>query len=182
MFVENEIYKINICKDETFTVDSADNKPYDLVFNPSNMDRSDYYKTLSICIDVNGSQKHLALIGSLYAGDEDIAVLKDKDLIVLMNTMLTVIDCNALTIKSCKTISDFGVYFSLHKFDDGYVVYGELDIIKLSAELETDWSFSGADIFVTLDGRCSFYIEDDTICLIDWNGTEYKIDKYGNEL
>lgn len=36
MHLENNKYSVNIAVDTTYTVDSADNKPYDLVFNPAN--------------------------------------------------------------------------------------------------------------------------------------------------
>jgi len=144
------------------------------------MRRSDYYKVFSICIDDNGKQKHIALIGSWYGADENIAVLECSDLIVLINTMLVVIDCSTLAIKHCQTISNGGVYFAIQKFDDGYIVFGDLDILKLSAEYETVWSFSGADVFVTQDGSNPFYIDNNIIYLTDWNGTKYIVDKFGD--
>ena len=182
MFIENDIYKVSIYKDETFTIDSTDSKSYDSILNPLNMKRSDYYQAISINIETTSNRRSLVLIGSIYGADEGIAILEDAVLIVLMNTRLTVIDCESLAIKTSNDISEFGTYFSLYRFYDGYIVYGELDIIKLSLELEPEWSFFGADIFVSSDGRCPFNIKGDTINLIDWNGTEYTIDKFGKQL
>ena len=183
MFLENDIYKINISKDETFTIDSTDNKPYDIILNPLNIKRSDYYKAISISIETASNQTNLVMVGSICGSVEDIAILEGSTLIVLMDTRITAIDCETLAIKSSNDISDFGIYFSLHRFYDGYIVYGELDIIKLSIELKPEWSFYGEDIFVSLDGRrCPFSIKGDTIALIDWNGKEYIIDKFGKQL
>ena len=182
MLIENGDYTVNICRDEAFTVGSTDNKLYDTIFNPCNMERSDYYKVLSICIDGNDNHKCIALIGSMFGADENIAVLEGHNLIVLMNTTLTVIDCSVLTIKYCQNISNGGTYFAIQKFDDGYIVYGELDILKLSTEYETMWLFSGADIFVTQDGSNPFYVDNNIIYLTDWNGTKYIVDKFGNEI
>ena len=182
MFIENEFYKVSISRDETFTLNSTDNKPYDCIFNPSGMRRSDWFKTLSININSDDGQKNIALLGSPFGSDKDIAILEGSDLFVLMNTTLNCIDCQNLSVKFCKTIADFGEYFSIYKYDNGFVVYGELDIIKLSSVFDIEWSFSGADIFVTHDGTHAFSIENDIIHLLDWNGTHYFVDRFGKEI
>lgn len=180
-YIESELYKIYIEKDRTFTLDSADNKPYDLILNPFEMKRSDYYTVLSINIDIGGKQKNIALVGTLYGEASDIAVLDDHDLVVLMNTNLVVIDCNYLVVKLSKCVSEYGVYFSIYKFEGSYIIYGELDIIKLSSTLTVDWSFSGEDIFVTQDGSRPFAIENGLIHLTDWNGRKYTVNRFGKE-
>jgi len=182
MFIENEIYKVKIIRDETFTLNSTDNKPYHCVFNPDDMKRSDYYKVLSITVEYFDSEKRIALIGSLFGADEDIALLDGNDLIILMNTTITVINCQTLSISLHKAIAKGGIYFSMHRFDNGFVIYGELEILKLSFEFEKEWDFSGADIFVTHDGSNPFHIENDTIHLLDWEGRQYVVDRFGNEL
>ena len=106
----------------------------------------------------------------------------NDDLIVLMNTTLTVIDCRTLSIKFSKEISDFGIFFSIHKFENGYIVCGELDILKLSPAFEREWSFSGADIFVSPDRDSSFCIEKDTIHLSDREGRRYILNNFGEEI
>ena len=70
----------------------------------------------------------------------------------------------------------------IDKFKNGYVVYGELDILKLSPTFDIEWSFSGEDIFVSQDGSMPFQIANDTIYLSDWNGRKYTIDRYGKEI
>ena len=182
MIVENEIYKIEITKDETFSLDSTDNKPYGYILNPTDMKRSDYYQALSIDIDNGITQTCIALIGSLYGTVQDVAILENDCLIVLMNTTITAIDGRTLAMKFHKKISDFGIYFSIYEFENGYIIYGELDILKLSPTFEREWSFGGADIFVSLDGDRSFYIEKDIIYLSDWEGRRYIVNKFGEEI
>ena len=182
MVIENEVYKIIITIDETFTLNSTDNKPYEHIFNPSNLNCSNFYKIFSINIDDDNQKKHIGLIGSGYATVENTAVLENNDLIVLMNTTLTVIDCCTLVLKLHKTISDCGMFFSIYKFENGYIVYGELDVLKLSSDFEIEWMFSGAEIFVQEDGSNSFYIEKDIIHLLDWEGRKYTLNKFGEEI
>lgn len=179
MLIDNGIYKIEIVKDATFTLDSVDNKPYALILNPNNMKRSDYYKAFSINIDNSTDQKCIALIGSFFGSDEDVAILEDNALTVLMNATISVIDCRTLELKLHKKISARGIYCSIYKFENGYIVYGELEILKLSSNFEVEWSFSGEDVFVTQDGSLPFYIQDKSIYLTDWNGSTYIVNKLG---
>ena len=52
MVLQNDICKVNISIDTTYTVESTDNKPYDLVINPRHLKHSDMYKVFSIQIDL----------------------------------------------------------------------------------------------------------------------------------
>jgi len=69
---------------------------------------------------------------------------------------------------------------AIYEFDGGYVIHGELEIIKLSATLEIEWVFRGGEIFVRLDGDCSFEIKGDKIHVVDWANVRYEIDRFGN--
>jgi hypothetical protein len=184
MLIENNTYKIAIARDDTFSLNSADNKPYDFILNPFNMTRGgDYYTALAISIDNGVCLKKFVIIGSdSRGGAYDAAVLENDDLIVLMNTMLFIIDCRTFDLKFHKEIAEFGIYFSIYKFADGYVIYGETDILKLSSEFETEWTYTGYDIFTSIDAEIPFCITGDTICLSDLAGRKYKLDKFGREI
>jgi len=182
VFVENEFYRIRISEDKTFTLDSVDNKPYDCIINPSGMRREDHVKALSITIDSRDKQKRIALLGSLFGTDEDVALLESNELIVLMNTKITVISCQSLSVSLSKSIAEYGAYFSIHRFDNGFVINGELEVLKLSSEFNRQWSFTGSDIFVTRDGSSPFRIANNLIHLSDWSGRHYVIDRHGREL
>jgi len=180
MKLKNFNYEINIEIDTTYTLESMDNKKYDYVFNPNNLTRKDYTKVLGIEIkNVYGNVVNIALIGYIYASSDDYAVLEDSKLIILMDSTIIVIELKKFTIKH-KCIGDSGCYFSIHSFCDGYVIYGEQEIIKINLNLEVEWTFSGADIFVLpYSDESAFKINGEIIELIDWNGASYKIDKYG---
>jgi len=96
-----------------------------------------------------------------------------------MNSVIVGIDCQTFSLVLHKVISSFGIGISINRFCDGYIIHGELEILKLSDKFELEWSFSGADIFVTEDEGNSFYIEKDIIHVTDWEGNKYKIDKFG---
>ena len=59
---------------------------------------------------------------------------------------------------------------------DGYLIYGEIEIIKLDNEFNTLWKFSGRDIFVSTTGKNAFELTDHSIKLYDFNDNFYEID------
>ena len=85
MILQNDLCFINISIDTTYTVESTDNKPYDLVINPRHLRHNDMYKTFSVQIDLFSKTIRIALIGDFYSYDKDCAVLEDKILTILQN-------------------------------------------------------------------------------------------------
>ena len=70
MILQNDLCFINISIDTTYTVESTDNKPYDLVINPKHLRRNDMYKTFSVQIDLFSKVISIALIGDFYSYDK----------------------------------------------------------------------------------------------------------------
>ena len=181
MFLENDLYKINIMVDSAFKVDSADNKNYDRVFNPFGYTQEDFLKTLSIKITSGGVKRRIALTGSGLCPELDIAILEESKLIVLMNTELIEFDLDLMIIKEQRNFDTYCL-FSIYPFDDGYIVYGEMEIIKLNKKYEAEWVFMGADIFVLPGKGNAFTICGDKIVLFDWNGYKYTVGKDGKAI
>lgn len=180
MYLENDKYIINIAVDTTYTVDSADNKPYDLVFNPANMKHNDYSKTFCIEVVIHEQTKTMALIGGLYCYDSDCAILEEDILTVLQNNMITQIDLSTDSLVQHKVLDTMGCNFGIYQKYNYYIIYGEIEIIRLNEQFKKVWSFSGEDIFVSHNGECPFSLADNIIMLNDWNGTYYEIDLNGN--
>ena len=180
MYLENDKYIVNIAVDTTYTIDSADNKPYDLVFNPSNMKHNDYSKTLCIEVVFHEQAKTMALIGGLYCYDSDCAILEEDILTVLQNNMITQINLSTDTLVQYKVLDTIGCNFGIYQKSNYYIIYGEIEIIRLNQKFDKVWAFSGADIFVSQNGEYPFAMVDDKIMLNDWNGTYYEIDLNGN--
>ncbi len=78
-----------------------------------------------------------------------------------------------------KTKADQATCFQIFKYEDDYLIHGELQVSKLDSNGEIKWEFSGADIFVSIDNEEEFRIENDGILLTDFEGTKYKIDFNG---
>jgi hypothetical protein len=178
--LSNNKYKVEIIEDKTYTLQSTDNMHYDYVFNPDNLTRNDYLMTLAIHVIENGTEKKYALIGSRFGNVEKCAVLENSTLTILIDDSISQIDLKSDSIIRHKVISNYGTCFTIYKIESGYIIHGELEILKIDLSLNVKWTFSGADIFVTPDGDQAFQIINDKIILHDWNGTIYKLDMLGN--
>lgn len=67
MILQNEICHIEINIDETYTVDSVDNRHYDVTLNPEHYRHNDLSKTLSIHIGLYAREFQVALIGPYHS-------------------------------------------------------------------------------------------------------------------
>lgn len=94
MELQNERCNVKISTDEMYTVDSTDNKSYDLILNPGSYKHNDLYKVFSIEITNSSGKIRLALIGGFYSYDKDCAVIEDGVLTVLQNDTIIQIDIN----------------------------------------------------------------------------------------
>ena len=172
---QNDKYCVEITLDETYTIDSADNKRYDYVLNPSIKSRGNMYKVLHLLI--KGVQNaDIALIGDYYTYPEDCAILEDENLTVLQNDYITQINLKTVQIIASYELDVFGTTFSIYRMSDGYLIYGEIEIIKLDNEFNTVWKFSGRDIFVSTTGKNAFELTDHSIKLYDFEDNFYEID------
>ena len=180
MVLENENCCVDIKIDETYTVDSTDNRHYDVVLNPCNYKKSNMSKTFSIHVNLFESEFCIALIGSFYSYDYNCAVLDDEILTVLQDKTITQIRITDGTIIRHKELDCFGCNFAIYKVENGYIVYGEIEITMLDLGLIKQWSFSGKDIFASVTRKQSFEIRNNAICLYDFEDNYYEIDFNGN--
>jgi hypothetical protein len=105
--------------------------------------------------------------------------LLDKDqLLICCCDAIFCLELPSLELK-WKTQADQATCFQIFKYQDDYIVHGELQIAKLDKDGKIKWKFGGADIFVSIDNEDSFKIVNDGILLTDFNKTKYKIDFEG---
>lgn len=111
----------------------------------------------------------------------DTALIDDDNLIIrccnkLFSLSLPDLETNWVTEP------DWATCFSIHKYQDTYISYGETSIRRIDKSGKLLWSYSGADIFVCLYEGNPFEMHDTYIALTDFNGSTYKIDYDGNSL
>ena len=176
---QNDRYRVEITLDETYTIDSADNKRYDYVLNPSSKRRGDMYKVL--CLSVKGVQNaDVALIGDYYTYLEDCAILEGDILTVLQNDYISQIDLVTVQVVAGYKVDVFGTTFAIYRMLDGYLIYGEIEIIKLDNNFKPVWKFSGRDIFVSTSDKNAFELTEQSIKLYDFEDNFYELDFDGN--
>lgn len=180
MRLENNNYIIEITNDENYSLDSADNTMcYDYIYNPNNISREMMYTTFSTKIISPNKEIKVALIGGAYSFVEDCAIIKNDTLIILQNETVLLIDLPSGKLVNYINIDTFGCNFAIYEIASGYIVYGEIEILKLSFKFDVEWRFSARDIFVTVDDTPPFIICDKSIKLHDFNNNYYEIDFEG---
>ena len=100
---------------------------------------------------------------------------KSRYVILLRDAVLTA-DSQTQEVSIAIDLHDrLGQFFEICRHENDYILYGELEIIRLSASFEVLWSFSARDIFVDPDGASAFETDFDGIYLMDWLGWHYRI-------
>lgn len=179
MILKDEKYKITIQVDETYTLESADNSYYDLELNPMNYSYNDLYKTFSIMVENAEDVTKIALVGDYYSYDTDCAVLDGDILVVLQNDTVSRFDIKNMCLLGQKKFDCLGCNFGIYRINEGYIIYGEIEIVMLDNEFNKKWSFFGKDIFVSQSHSKSFELCNDRIKLYDWEDNYYEIDYSG---
>ncbi|MGI5985362.1 MAG: hypothetical protein ACOX7O_05860 [Oscillospiraceae bacterium] len=178
MTLSNETYWINISK-VNYPLRYMEAQAYDHVFNPCEYTEDDFHSAFIIKIKNVHSERYIALIGSFYADEEHCAALDGTSLTVLMDDEIVNFNLEILSISKQKSVGN-ETYFSIYSINGGYIIHGELSILRLDKNHERLWDFSGSDIWVTQDRTHeAFKILDDQIFLEDWNGVQYAIDMDG---
>ena len=177
--LQNEKYSVRITTAHTYIEESADNRSYDYILNPNKLGRNNMYRTL--CISVTGTKNaEIALVGDYYTSDIDCAILEDNILTVLQNDYISQIDLETVQIIAGYELDVLGTTFSIYRMSDGYLIYGEIEIIKFDNEFNVAWKFSGRDIFVSITDKNAFELTDRSIQLYDFEDNFYEIDFNGN--
>lgn len=181
MILSNEVYRISISKSD-YPLRSVEAPTYNRTFNFHGYTESDFHAAFIIRVKTARSETCVALIGSFYADAERCAVLEGSLLTVLMDDEIVLFDLLDMSIVKHKSIGD-ETYFSIYPIIEGYLVHGELSILRLDKDFQRVWSFYGSDIWVIYDGnRAAFCIENDQILLEDWNGVKYALNMDGKLL
>ena len=180
MITEIGKYKIELENDEYCTENSSDNLfNYDVVY----FDQSEYDFPTRIGLKTfeNGDLIRSAIIGSIGGGTgiHENSQLIEHDRIVICCSdslfCLSIPDLNLIW----KTKADQATCFELFKFEDSYIVHGEMEISRIDLNGKIMWQRSGADIFTTAEGTDDFQITKSYIRATDWENRTYKFDFEG---
>ena len=178
-----ESNRIEIYEDYTFTQDSADNvNQYDFVYS----DQSEYHfsSVFGIKIFQNDLFFKSAFIrstgGKTAIHDTSVIIESDRFLICCSDNVfcLSIPDLTLLW----RTKADTATCFEIYKYQDTYIIHGELEISRLDNDGKILWQQIGADVFTTLDGEDNFVLTDNYILATDWENNKYKFDYNGRSV
>ncbi len=165
-----------------YTINSADNRYYDLILNPDNYRRNDFSKTFAITIDIFSKIFNIALIGSFFSHDFDCAVIDEEVLTIMQKDTITQLNVLSCTLITHKRFECFGSNIGLYKVKSGYIIHGEVEILMLNENFDVMWRFSGNDIFISSSDKTSFELCESSIKLYDFNDEYYEIDFNGKSI
>lgn len=182
MVLENYVANVKIEVDETYTIDSVDNRYYDITLNPFGYKRGDHVKTLAVSVDLFTKNYSIALIGCYSLRESECAILEDNLLTVLMDYQVVQIDLTSGAVVCDKALNTMGFNYAIYKVDRGYLLHGDVQITMLDTNFQEKWTFAGEDIFSSVTGKNSFEMKKDRICLYDFCDNYYELDYDGNRI
>ena len=181
MRLSGEAYAIEIKKAPDFTMDGADDAPYDIVLDPFSLySPNGFYACLFIRIIGKNRMTRLALVCNYHSTDSDCALLENDVLTILCNDAVVQLDLRNISLRFCRKLDSLGCNFGIYKVPDGYIIHGETEVVKLDEGLNKLWEFSGIDIYVSITGREAFSFGENSIRLYDFEDNFYEIDLQGN--
>jgi hypothetical protein len=151
------------------------------IFNPGNYEDDGLSKMLDIAV-VNGTKRErFAIICPPYSHSADF-IFEEQSIVFLLNDFVARFNLESRQIEKTAKLDDFGTYFNICEYDDGFIARGEIHIVKPAKDLSVQWTFSTRDIFVTQDNSLAFTIRNGNILLYDRLGYCYELGRDGKEI
>lgn len=175
-------YQIDIFHDETFTQESTDNlHKYDYVY----FDESEYVLPTMFGIKVFKDNQLLksAIIGSIGGGTtnhSNAVIFEPKRFLICCSDTIFCLSIPDLQLL-WQTQADQACCFEIFKYQEDYIVHGELEISRLDKDGKILWQKSGADIFTTIDGGPDFELTNDFIIAKDFENRVYRFGYNGQD-
>jgi|GEM_PF-963822 len=177
MFLQNEKYKVGISLSSA-SIESKGGR----ILNPGNRALDELSKSYVIQVSSTDTEYQLAIIGSYLSSEHDCASLEGSLLTLLLNNSIHRIDLRSGSLIQYKEVPGFDCGFGLYRITDGYILYGEMEILMIAPDLTVKWRYSGRDIFVSMDNSNAFEMREDGIYLQDFEGNKYVVSYEGNTL
>lgn len=183
MKVDYKNFEVEVIDDKNHTLNSTKNlRQYKTVYCEESQFVSN--SKHGIIIKENGIEISSIII---YESGGGTTIIDDS--FIIEDDKIWIRICNKIYCFSIPTLDliwhkefDFATNFSFHKLKEDFIIYGEVEIFRITKNGEILWRFSGRDIWVNLEGKNPFSIESDKIRLFDFESNEYIIDFDGKEL
>lgn len=178
MYLFNDKWEVDI-SEVNYNPDSVDN-----TVQPDIYVRicDDYSKTLLLNITdiAHTIEKKILLEVSFFTPSDEFAFIEDNSLFLFLNDTVCEFDMPAGKVTNKNRLDLTGTLFSVHKYQQDFIMYSEMDIIRMTRSLDVVWDFSARDIFVRYQGEePAFEMKSDRIRLYDFSDNYYEIDYDG---
>ena len=145
------------------------------------LEETDFCKLFEIRVESHGDVSRVLLIASYHTPEDHFVAMHEEGMFFMLNDILCIFDPVDLKISRMKTISPMGTMCEVHPYGKDYILYGELEIYRISENMEAIWKFLGVDVFFRCDSDDpAFEMKSDRICLYDFLENYYEIDYDGN--
>ena len=173
-----ELYEIGIeiHIEESYSFGSMDNvRSYDNFNFGFEANEYTYTTLVGVRCSITGLNILLVVNGGVSVFHDTCYVIHDNRLVICVGNSVFTLSIIDFSI-SWSGKFDEATCFEIFRFEDGYLIHGELAITRINLLGNVIWRFSGRDIFVTPDGNDEITFSDKGIKLIDWSGKTYLLD------
>lgn len=177
MYLCNEKYTVEIK-----SVPSFHDMEFNVILNPKHYVLDELTKILVLRISSSEDSLTLGIIVSYLTQEINCASLEGNILTILANDSILRFNLLTKDLTQFVEVPGFDCGISIHRVEDGYILYGEMEIIMITNDLEVKWRYSGRDIFITIDGSCAFELKKDAIYLRDFEGNQYVVSYEGTTI
>lgn len=175
-YICNE-YNICIREAPPYSFDSTDNKCYDSIIV---IEEKKFNKSIEIEVEQYGEIRTVLMVVPYYTPIDSFVAPHRDGLFMMLNDVLCVFSPDNASVTKQVRINPMGTMFEVHRLENDYILYGEMEIYRISQELIVKWFFSGKDIFVRyLGNEPAFLMKQDRICLYDFEDNYYEINFEG---
>jgi len=185
MTFENGKYKIEIVNDRFYSPNSPNNqREYQFQYHVGKMNTNRLFtiNKRGITLQEKDSNKVLSSAilcenGGKTEVSKEIFQIQNDKFWMLVGDKIYCLQIPSLELFFWKTI-DLGTIYSIHKFQNDFVIYGELGVNRLTTEGENIWEFKGSK-GIFLPTKDCLIIRENTIELIDGNEEKFVLNEFG---
>ena len=91
------------------------------------------------------------LVVPYYTIVDNCALPAGDRLFLMLNDLLCLFNLESLDIYKQQKLDTIGMMIAPFPYKQDFILYGELDVFRVTNELSIQWQFSGKDIFVSRD-------------------------------
>ena len=176
---------IEFFDDSSYVVNTIDSPTqYDVIYNTDNFADHDFPTKHAIKVFKGGQLIKSAILlgaGGATSINSEAALVDSENLVIRCSNQVFSLTLPELNL-NWQINPDWATCFSIHKYQDTYIVHGEMSISRIDRTGKVLWNYSGADIFVCLYEGTPFEMHEDFISMTDFNGTKYRINYEGKSI